>query len=85
MTGILSWLKARDLTEIVLGGVVGFLATGAFFAVIQERASDMMNDRAMENAQLQVADALDEANKFRASLECTAATPDGCKCWGPRL
>ena len=81
---ILTWLKARDLAEIALGCAVGVLITGAVFAAIQEQVNDRMNERAIENAQLQVAAAIDEANKFRAALECTALVIDGCKRWEPR-
>ena len=75
----LSWLKARDLAEIALGCAVGALITGAVFALIQEQVNDRMNERAIENAQYQVADALSEAHKFRASLFCAAETiVNGC-------
>ena len=82
----LSWLKARDLAEIVLGCAVGALITGAVFAAIQEQVNDRMNERAIDNAQLQVAAAIDEANKFRASLFCAAETlVNGCRSWEPRV
>ena len=84
MNALISRLRNTDFPDTLMGAVVGFLIAGAIFTVIQERVNDMMNDRAIDNAQLQVADALTEAHRFRASLECTAATPDGCKCWGLR-
>ena len=83
---ILTWLKARDLAEIALGCAVGVLITGAVFAVIQEQVNDRMNARAIENAQYQVADALSEAHKFRASLFCAAETRvNGCHSWEPKV
>lgn len=67
----LRWLKARDYAEIALGGAIMFLAAGPLFFVIQMWAAEAMNERAqrqidsaIENAQLQVADALSEAHKF---------------------
>ena len=87
----LAWLKARDLAEIALGCMVGFLAAAAFFTVIMRQTIDVVNARAIENAQLQVADAITEANRFRASIECTAMTVErhyprqlGCNRWEPR-
>ena len=81
----LSWLKARDLAEIALGCMIGSLATAAFFTVIQYQISDALNARAIENAQLQVADALTEANRFRASLICRGIPINGvCPVWEPR-
>ena len=84
MTPFIAWLKARNLAEIALGGAGGFLAAGAMFSVIQLWMGDDMNDRAIENAMYQVADALTEAHKFRASLECTAHTLTECVRWEPR-
>ena len=82
----LCWLKARDFAEIALGCMFGSLATAAFFALIQRDVNDVMNARAIENAQLQVADALTEANRFRASIECVMETiVDGCKRYEPRV
>ena len=90
---IISWLKARDLAEIALGGAIGFLTAGALFTTIQMRVASVLNERAqaqinraIESAQLQVADAISEAHKFRASLFCAAETiVDGCKRWEPRV
>ena len=79
----LAWLKERDLADAILGGLVGFLTAGAMFSLIQLQVNEAMNTRAIENAQLQVADALADANRFRASLECTAHTINGCKRWEP--
>ena len=82
---IIAWLKARDLAEIALGGCVGFLATAAFFALIQRDVNDAMNARAIENAQLSVAAAITEAHRFRASLVCKAIPINGvCPIWEPR-
>ena len=81
----LAWLKARDLAEIALGGCVGFLVAAAFFTVIMRQTVDVVNARAIENAQLQVADALTEANRFRASLICKGIPINGvCPVWEPR-
>ena len=86
MTQILVWLKARDLAEIALGVAVGVLATGAVFSVIQSKVNDAMNDRAIENAQLQVADAISEAHRFQASLVCKGIPiNDVCPIWEPRV
>ena len=83
---ILSWLKARDLAEIALGGCVGFLTTAAFFALIQRDVNDTLNARAIDNAQLQVAAAITEANRFRASLICKGIPINGvCPIWEPRV
>ena len=90
---ILAWLKARDLAEISLGVAVGFLAAAALFTAVQMQAIEAMDKRAqlkinlaIENAQFQVADAVFEANKFRASLFCAAETiVDGCQCWKPKV
>ena len=81
----LAWLKARDLAEIALGCMVGALATAAFFALIQRDVNDILNARAIENAQLQVADAITEAHRFRASLVCKGIPINGvCPVWEPR-
>ena len=82
---IISWLKARDLTEIALGGFVGFLVAAALFTVVQYQTIDMVNARAIENAQLQVAATITEANRFRASLVCKGIPINGvCPVWEPR-
>ena len=93
VSGILAWLKARDLAEIALGCAVGFLAAAALFTVVQMQAAEILNaraqvqiDQAIENAQSQVAQAVFEANKFRDSLFCAAETIiDGCQCWKPTV
>ena len=96
---IIYWLKARDLAEIALGCVFGSLATATVATVIQYQMIDVVNARAIENAQLQVAAAITEANRFRASIECTALnakglaqiaegfdlTADGCDKFEPRV
>ena len=82
----ISWLKARDLAEIALGCMVGFLAAAAFFTVIMRQTIDVVNARAIENAQLRVADAITEANGFRASLVCKGIPINGvCPVWEPRV
>ena len=82
---IIYWLKARDLAEVSLGCMFGSLATAAFFALIQKDVNDILNARAVENAQLQAADALTEAHRFRASLVCKAIPINGvCPVWEPR-
>lgn len=81
---ILSWLKARYLAEIALGFAIGFLTAGALFTTIQVQIGNAMNDRAIEAAQYQIADALSEAHKFRNSIDCTMTTPTGCRRWEPR-
>ena len=84
---ILSWLKAHvNQAGFLLGWNLGFLAAAALFTVIQEWAGGDMNARAIENAQLQVADALTEAHKFQASLVCVAIPINGvCPIWEPRV
>ena len=89
---IIAWLKARDLAEIALGCAVGFLAAGAMFTMVQMQAIEVVNkraqakvDRVIEGAQFQVADAISEAHKFRASIQCVAETiVDGCLRWEKR-
>ena len=86
MNQILTWLKTRNLAEIALGGAGGFLAAAALFTLIQMWVGDDMNARAIENAQLQVADAITEANGFRASLVCKGIPINGvCPVWEPRV
>ena len=82
----LVWLKARASTPgFLLGWNLGFLAAAALFTVIQEWVGNTMNARAIDNAQLQVADAITEANRFRASLVCKGIPINGvCPVWEPR-
>lgn len=77
----LSWLKARDLAEIALGCSVGALITGAVFAAIQEQVNDRMNERAIENAQYQVADALNEIARFKCEQHDFIAGTFKCVIW----
>ena len=86
MNQILTWLKARASTPgFLLGWNLGFLAAAALFTLIQMWVGDDMNARAIENAQLQVADAITEANGFRASLVCKGIPINGvCPVWEPR-
>ena len=82
----IAWLKARDLAETALGCMVGFLAWAAFFTVIMRQTIDVVNARAIDNAQLQVAAAITEANRFRASLICRGIPINGvCPVWEPRI
>ena len=92
MTALFSWLKARDYSEIALGIAVGFIAAGALFTVVQMEIAEALNVRAqvqvyraVEDAQLQAADAISEAHRFRASIHCVAETiVDGCLRWEKR-
>ena len=81
-----AWLKERELAEVALGVAVGFLVAGALFTTVHLQILDAMHDRAIENAQIQVADAIDHAHRFRASLQCTAETiVAGCMRYEPRV
>ena len=86
MKQIIAWLKARDLAEIALGGVIGFLMAGALATTVFHHALDKAQARAIENAQLQISDAIAKANAFRDSIECVAETiVAGCKSYEPRV
>ena len=82
----LAWLKARvDQASFFLGWSLGFLTAAAFATVFQYGTIDVVNARAVENAQIQVADAVTEANRFRASLVCKGIPINGvCPVWEPR-
>ena len=82
----IAWLKARALTPgFLLGWNLGFLAAAALFTLIQMWVGDDMNTRAINNAQLSVAAAITEANRFRASLVCKGIPINGvCPVWEPR-
>ena len=73
-----------DLTDAFLGAIVFLLASGSVFTAGINYGMDLAVDSAIEDAQLQISDAVHEADKFRRSLECTAETPTGCRRWEPR-
>ena len=66
----------------VVGMIVGQILAGEQAGA----AAQSQLDRAIENAQYQVADAISEAHRFRASLICVAETiVDGCLRWEKRV
>src|SRR3990167_5716834 len=88
--------ERREGTDIVFIIVVVLLAAGAVFTAGMnygmelgygdaEKEAQAQVDSAIEDAQLQISDAIYEADKFRRSLECTAETPTGCRRWEPRV
>src|SRR3990167_3639730 len=81
-----------DLTDAFLVAIVILLASGSVFTAGMNYGMDLAGDHAqaqvdsaIEDAQLQISDAIHEADKFRRSLECTAETPTECRRWEPRL
>ena len=84
--------ESRERTDIIFIVVVVLLAAGAVFTAGMNYGMDLAGDHAqaqvdsaIEDAQLQISDAIHEADKFRRSLECTAETPTECRRWEPRL
>ena len=69
----------------MVAAVVALMVAGSIFTVGMEFGVEVGRDMTIEDAQLQISDAVHEAEKFRRSLECTAETPTGCLRWEPRV
>lgn len=83
-TAIISWLKALGLVDIALGAALGFLAAGALATTFLHQTIDAAEALAIENAQLQVADALSKTQTYYDSM-VSAATAAGCSNLEPRV
>ena len=87
---IFARLRRIELTDAMIGGVIGFLIACAMLSFIQFTTWEMVERNHIEATQLAVSDAVHEetkeARKFRDSLFCAAWLPlHGCLRWEPRV
>ena len=69
----------------MVAAVVALMIAGSIFTAGMELGVGVGRDMTIEDAQLQISDAIHEAEKFRRSLECTKETPNGCRRWEPKV
>ena len=69
----------------MVAAVVALMIAGSIFTAGMEFGFREGRDMTIEDAQLQISDAVHEADKFRRGLECTAETPTGCRRCEPKV